>query len=418
MRFASIAAVLTAPLLVCAMPMKHKRASDADILVLQFAEVLERLETQFYQDALDKFVEQDFLDAGINVPDVAIQNFQSILEHEIAHTDFLNAALQAVGASPVEGCTFNFDAVLTDVATMAAVARVVEAVGVGAYIGAGTLVDDKNILVAAASILTIEARHQTILNSINGATSVPQSFDIALTPPQVLSIAGGFISGCSLGVEANPPVSITNQGAVTPGTLLTFDSPALAAAGGAQLSCQMLVGGGPTALSFPVEECVVPEGLNGPVAIFLTTDPTPLSSNVVVQDASIILAGPTLAFIDTIPDALGSLIRAGGAPLDSFEDLSPEDAQRLIGDANGQVGPAPVVAPPAGGEQVTDPALDPVGGDDGAAEQVTDPALDPIAAPADTVAPPADVAAPPADGAAPPTTVPPLRVVGHSQIPA
>lgn len=53
---------------------------------VEFAEVLERLETQFYQEALAKFVEQDFKDAGIAVPQIAVENFQAILEHETAHT--------------------------------------------------------------------------------------------------------------------------------------------------------------------------------------------------------------------------------------------------------------------------------------------------------------------------------------------
>jgi hypothetical protein len=83
---------------------------------------------------------------------------------------------------------------------MAATARLVENVGVGAYLGAAHLVSDPVLLTAAASILTVEARHQTILNVLGGVTSIPQSFDIALSPPQVLAIAGAFVSGCDLGV--------------------------------------------------------------------------------------------------------------------------------------------------------------------------------------------------------------------------
>ena len=343
MRFATIAAALSAPLLVSAAPAKIKRASDNDKLVLQFAEVLERLETEFYRQALDKFVEQDFLDAGINVPEVAIQNFQAILEHEIAHTDFLDAALSAVGAEPVQGCTFNFDTVLTDVATMAAVARVVEAVGVGAYLGGAVLVDDPNVLISAASILTIEARHQTFLNTINAATAVPQAFDIALTPPQVLALAGGFISGCDLGIPANPVVTITNTGAIAPGTLLEFDSPALADAGDAEISCQMITGDSTEAISLPIGECIVPEGINGAVAIFLTTDNQPLAANVVVQNAEQILAGPTLAFIDTVGDALGNPARAGGAPVASTAELDQDPAGGRLDPARG---PVPGEGPP------------------------------------------------------------------------
>jgi hypothetical protein len=83
---------------------------------------------------------------------------------------------------------------------MAATARLVENVGVAAYLGAAHLVFDPVLLTSAASILTVEARHQTVLNILGGATPIPQSFDIAFSPPQVLAIAGVFISGCDLGI--------------------------------------------------------------------------------------------------------------------------------------------------------------------------------------------------------------------------
>jgi hypothetical protein len=321
------------------------------------------------------------LDADINVPEVAIQNFQAILAHELAHTDFLDAALAAVGAEPVQGCSFNFDTVLTDVATMAAVARVVEAVGVGAYLGGAVLVDDKNILVSAASILTIEARHQTFLNTINAASAVPQAFDIALTPPQVLAIAGGFISGCDLGIPANPTLTITNQGPVAAGTLLEFSSDAIDAAGDAALSCQMIVGDRPEAISLALADCIVPDGVNGPVAIFITNDEQPLAANVVIQNAAQIVAGPTIAFIDSVGDALGALVRSGGAPIESTQSISPDEAQDRLNEGSSTGAPAET-------------------GSDGPAPDATS----------------SSAGATPTDGAG--TAKAPIKVIGHSKIPA
>lgn len=110
--------------------------------------------------------------------------------------------MQSFGATPLTSCQFNFDSVLTDVATMAATARVVEAVGVGAYLGGATLLDDPLLLDSAASILTVEARHQTILNLLSpSGSAIPSAFDIALTPSEVLALAGPFFSGaCDLGI--------------------------------------------------------------------------------------------------------------------------------------------------------------------------------------------------------------------------
>jgi hypothetical protein len=84
---------------------------------------------------------------------------------------------------------------------MLTIAQVVENVGVGAYLGAAHLVDDPRVLTAAASIVTIEARHQTLLNVFQGFSPIPQSFDLALSPNEVLAIAGSFIQGCDLGIQ-------------------------------------------------------------------------------------------------------------------------------------------------------------------------------------------------------------------------
>jgi hypothetical protein len=140
----------------------------------------------------------------------------------------------------------------TDVSTMATSARLVENVGVGAYSGAAHLIDDPRVLTVAASILPIEARHQTVLNTFNTGAPIPQAFDIALTPPEVVSIVGGFISNCDLGIQgthfsritrnlhpkahspfflfslhpsANPSLTITNTGAIAAGTSLKFTLP-------------------------------------------------------------------------------------------------------------------------------------------------------------------------------------------------
>jgi len=339
MRFSAFFAVAAAPVLVAASPIKITRAvSDTTIAVLKFAELLEQLESQFYTQALAKFVPADFTAAGISVPDVAIDNFKSILEHETAHVAVLDQALADNGDAPLNTCTFDFTAALTDVATMAAIARTVEHVGVGAYLGGAELIDDKNFLAAAATILTIEARHQSVLNVIAGASSVAQPVDVALTTSDVLSIAGAFISGCNPAKEiglpdGNVPLAITNQGVIAAGTKLEFSSAALNSTNESTASCQMLVGGLTFSLSFPIDNCVVPEGLDGPVWIWLTTDEQPLASNIHVRATDKILAGPIAAFVDSRSNALGALVRNVGNGFDSSTTISPSEASSQLATA-------------------------------------------------------------------------------------
>lgn len=350
MRFSSSFLALAVPAAYAA-PLRFtpRAAAAGDITVLQFADVLEQLESQFYAAGLKKFSDSDFTAAGFTASALAIQQLTNIQSDEATHATVLEAALTAVGASPVSSCSFNFDSALTDVATMAATARVVENVGVAAYLGAASLLSDPQLLEAAGSILTVEARHQTILNIISGSgTAIPAAFDLAMTPSEVLAIAGPFISGCDLGLPANPTLTVTNTGSIGQGTSLTFQSAAInSSVDPNSLSCQMMIGNNPIAISLPYTQCVVPSSVNGPVAIYVTTDNDPLQNNVVNRaGANNVLAGPTMAFIDAQPEMLGEMVRSSGtnsAPSSaSTTTISPDAAQSIIasGTASGSAAAA------------------------------------------------------------------------------
>jgi hypothetical protein len=76
--------------------------------------------------------------------------------------------------------------------------------------------------------------------------------------------------------------------------------------------CQMLTGGMPFSLSLPLSQCVVPQGLNGAVAIWITSDDQPLNGGVVDRQSNAIVAGPLLTFIDIEVDIVSTLIRKKG----------------------------------------------------------------------------------------------------------
>jgi len=341
--------------------------NNVDIQILQFANVLEQLETQFYTQGIAKFQVSDFTNAGFINAQVPVEQLTGIAADEQAHATALASAITALGGQPITTCSFDFSSVLTDVNTMASVARIVENVGVGAYLGAAGLISDPNVLTAAASIVTIEARHQTILNLLNDGTTIPQSFDVALTPNEVVTLAGSFISGCDLGITPNPTLTITNTGSVNVGTLLTFSSDAFNGVDPSTLTCQMLVGGQATALAFPLSSCVVPAGVNGPVYLYVTDSSQPLANNPQERDAGAIVAGPAAAFIDSATaQQIASVVRTPNAnavpnvaatpnAVATTTTISPADATSLASAAAttaAQTPPAAVVttpaAPPAG----------------------------------------------------------------------
>jgi hypothetical protein len=75
----------------------------------------------------------------------------------------------------------------------------------------------------------------------------------------------------------------------------------------------MMVGGAAASIALPFKQCVVPDGINGPVAIYITSDGQPLVNNVRDRAKDKLIAGPTMAVIDSQSETLGQLARTGNA---------------------------------------------------------------------------------------------------------
>ena len=59
----------------------------------------------------------------------------------------------------------------------------------------------------------------------------------------------------------------------------------------------MIVGGRPVSHVAPAESCIVPEGMDGPVMVYLSGSGSPMQSNILQQNAAGILAGPGFVLV-------------------------------------------------------------------------------------------------------------------------
>ncbi len=134
-----------------------------DQAILNFALLLEYLEAEFYTQA----------EASGALDGEAAEFARVVGEHERAHVEFLEGALgDAANPKP----TFDFQGTTEDQQMFLQTAIVLEDTGVAAYNGQGARLT-KETLVAAASVVSVEARHAAWVRDIVGEVPAPNVVD-------------------------------------------------------------------------------------------------------------------------------------------------------------------------------------------------------------------------------------------------
>jgi rubrerythrin len=186
---------------------KHGRVTDVDIL--NYALTLEHLEATFYTQGLKKFDRGDFeryfknnppKQQGIKELDggAVYEEFVRIRRHEQIHVKTLQAVIKSLGGKPVPESTYNFNkTAFTSVGEFVSVAEFLENTGVSAYDGAIAYIKAAKLQTAGATIATVEARHASYLNLVNGDEPFPKPFDKPVAPQKICEAVqaenGGFI---------------------------------------------------------------------------------------------------------------------------------------------------------------------------------------------------------------------------------
>ena len=129
-----------------------KPSASQDVEILNFALLLEYLESEFYVQAV----------ANNKLQPKVLEFARTVRDHELAHVEYLAKAL---GSKAIGKPTFDFGDTVKDNWKFLATATVLEDTGVTAYDGQGTRLT-RNTLAAAATIVSVEARHAAWVRQI------------------------------------------------------------------------------------------------------------------------------------------------------------------------------------------------------------------------------------------------------------
>ena len=155
-------------------------AGDLDIL--NYALTLEYLETDFYKKVIASGL---FKGAQLDV----IKTFG---EQEQAHVDVLIATVKTLGGTPAPIPETKFP--LENATSVIELAATVENLGAAAYLGEAGKITNKEVLAAALSIHSVEARHAAALNTLLGKSVTPDgAFAKPASRDQVLAAVKPFI---------------------------------------------------------------------------------------------------------------------------------------------------------------------------------------------------------------------------------
>jgi hypothetical protein len=195
---------------------------NSDMDILMFALTLEHLENAAYRAANA---------SGLLQGNVA-RYFQSFGAHENEHVVVLTDTIQKLGGNPVrEQSSYNLPTFRSQEELVMFFATV-EEVGAGAYLGAAPLLQNKDLLTAAASIHNVEAQHASVLKAVMNDPVPSPAFGQPLSVAQVLDAVnpllgtGGGTPGMpSTGLPVVGPIVVAaGLGAAAVGALIRLRS--------------------------------------------------------------------------------------------------------------------------------------------------------------------------------------------------
>jgi rubrerythrin len=146
-----------------------KPSKKQDLEILNYALTLEYLEAAFYTEAKNLTGEAN---AFANI----------VGAHERTHVKALKKTIRSLGGKPVAKPEFDFKGSNEEQGAFVQTALVLENTGVHAYHGQVPRLKSKALLVVAAEIATVEARHAAAIATILGDQPYADKSDTSITP--------------------------------------------------------------------------------------------------------------------------------------------------------------------------------------------------------------------------------------------
>jgi rubrerythrin len=140
------------------------KAGSGDLEIANYALTLEYLEADFYAKVIE---------SGEVTDKKIVELAKAIGQNEQAHVTALKSMVEQMGGTPAAKPTTKFDDVLAGgPEKILATAATVENLGAAAYLGQAGNIKSMEVLAAALSIHSVEARHAAALNTLVGKTIV------------------------------------------------------------------------------------------------------------------------------------------------------------------------------------------------------------------------------------------------------
>jgi rubrerythrin len=160
---------------------------SGDLEIANYALTLEYLEADFYAKVIESGEVTDR-----KIAELA----KSIGENEQAHVDALKSMVEEMGGTPAAKPATKFDDVIAGgPEKILSTAATVENLGAAAYLGQAGSIKSMEVLAAALSIHSVEARHAAALNTLVGKTVVPDgAFAKPASKDEVLKQVQPFIA--------------------------------------------------------------------------------------------------------------------------------------------------------------------------------------------------------------------------------